>query len=85
VCHKNKGPCFGLMQLGVNEPFNQKDHGYSLANRVYAFKDDEKGIFDNHNKTFTIKEIEVWQVTGEIPGGEFGRKTDYFSHEILDE
>jgi hypothetical protein len=67
----------------VNDPFDKKNNAYSFANRVYGFKDDEKGIFDKSN-TFTIKEIEVWQVLGEIPNGENGRKIDYFSYDVLD-
>jgi hypothetical protein len=78
------GPCFGLMQLGVNEPFDRTNNAYSFANNVYAFKSNERGIFDKANK-FTVKEIEVWQVTGEIAKGESGRKMDYFSYENLDE
>ena len=68
MCHENYGPCFGLMQLGVKEPFNAIDNAYSFANRVYGFKDNEKGVFDKQNK-FTVKEIEVWKVEGEIPNG----------------
>ncbi len=46
MCHENYGPCFGLMQLGVKENFNATGNAFSFANRVYGFKDNEKGVFD---------------------------------------
>ena len=70
-CSKKRGPCFsgnGNSQLdALNEPFNDDDNCHSYTNEPgYDIPLDAAGLNMLTNKedgSFTISELEVWEVT----------------------
>jgi len=68
--------CFGDEEIQIIEPFNKINICKSWANNgVYCIEEgnDGKNLLTLLNsECFTITEIELWKVTGDLPQGRFG-------------
>jgi hypothetical protein len=71
--------CFGDEEIKIIEPFNRENHCKSWANNtVYCIKEDNDGtnfLTKLKNECFTITEIELWSVKGELPLGYYGEES----------
>jgi hypothetical protein len=60
----------------LNEPFNNINNCISWANNsVYNIKEENDGknlLTQQKDELFTITELELWKVTGDLPLGYFG-------------
>jgi hypothetical protein len=58
--------CFGDEELMIKEPFNKHNHCKSWANnmvfRINDYKDGSNMLTRIKDKSFSITEIELWQV-----------------------
>ena len=64
----------------MNEPFNKLNNCKSWANNsVYNIKEENDGknlLTQSYSECITITELELWQVIGDLPPGEFGVQTE---------
>jgi hypothetical protein len=60
----------------LNEPFNKLNNCKSWANNsVYNIKEENDGknlLTQSNSEFFTIAELELWKVTGDLPPGSYG-------------
>ena len=65
----------------MNEPFNQINNCISWANNgIYNIKEENDGknlLTQLNSECFTITELELWKVTGDLPPGEFGVQSEF--------
>jgi hypothetical protein len=65
----------------LNEPFNKENNCTSWANNsIYNIEEKNEGknlLTQLNSEYFTITELELWKVIGDLPQGLFGEQSDF--------